>query len=124
MSFEQKGVFYKIFDSEKITDSFQKREFVLQVQDGAYEQLIKFQLTQDACDLLDNFSEGEAVTVNFNLRGREYIKGGEAMYFTNLQAWRLTADLSDQPEQTDPPLNEPVNAGESDSDVKTDDLPF
>lgn len=121
MSFEQKGVFYKIFDSEKITDSFTKREFVLQVQDGAYEQLIKFQLTQDACDLLDNFSEGEAVTVNFNLRGREYIKGGEAMYFTNLQAWRIT---SDQPEQTDPPLNEPVNAGESDSDVKTDDLPF
>ena len=56
--------------------------------DGAYTQLIKFQMVQNNCEKLDGFNEGDDVKVTFNLRGREYTKDGKTSYFTNLDAWK------------------------------------
>ena len=89
MSFEVEGRLHKKFDTVQITDTFKKREFVVEVEDGAYTQIIKFQLTQNSCDKLDPYNEGDQMKVTFSLRGREYNKNGETMYFTNLEAWRL-----------------------------------
>jgi single-strand DNA-binding protein len=98
MSFEVEGKLYKKFDTEKKTDTFSAREFVLEVADGNYPQLIKFQLVQDKCALMDNYQEGEILKVHFDLRGREW----NDKYFTNLNAWRIRdvgpqADLGDGP---------------------------
>lgn len=85
MSFEVEGKLYKKFDTEKKTETFSAREFVLEVADGNYPQLIKFQLVQDKCALVDSYQEGEILKVHFDLRGREW----NDKYFTNLNAWRI-----------------------------------
>ena len=85
MSFEVEGKLHKKFETEQKTDTFQAREFVLEVADGQYPQQVKFQLVQDRCNLLDSYEEGEEMKVHFDLRGREW----QGRYFTNLNAWRL-----------------------------------
>ena len=65
MSFEVEGRLYKKMDVNQVTDSFRKREFVLEMEDGAYTQLIKFQLTQSNCEKLDPYNEGDQVKVTF-----------------------------------------------------------
>lgn len=91
MAFDINGKLYKKFDTQQVTDSFQKREFVLEIEDGAYPQVIKFQLTQNNCSKLDPYNEGDQLKVTFNLRGREYNKDGKVLFFTNLDAWRVEA---------------------------------
>ena len=127
MSFEVEGRLHKKFDIVQITDTFKKRECVVEFEDGAYTQIIKFQLTQNSCDKLDPFNEGDQMKVTFSLRGREYNKNGETMYFTNLEAWRLEKagaavaqpttgeNLDAFPAATDEPSTDSTD---------TDDLPF
>ena len=85
MSFEVEGKLHKKFDTENKTDTFQAREFVLEVSNGNYPQLVKFQLVQDRCSVLDPFEEGEMIKVHFDLRGREW----NGKFFTKLNAWRI-----------------------------------
>jgi hypothetical protein len=68
---------------------FEYCESVLEIPDGAYTQFIKFQLTQDKCNLLDQYKVGDEVKVAFNLSGKPFTKNGTTMYFTNLGAWRI-----------------------------------
>ena len=85
MGYKASGKIIKIFDTEQKSASFQAREFVIEVADGQYPQMVKFQLVQDKCTLVDEYAEGDVVTVEFDLRGREW----NGKYFTNLQAWRM-----------------------------------
>lgn len=89
MAFEVTGVIHEKFDTKNISDRFKKRDFVLEVEDGAYKQYIKFQLTQDRCDLIEAYQKGGTIKVSFNLKGRPYQKGNDTIYFTNLEAWRI-----------------------------------
>jgi len=91
-SFEIQGKLHKVFPSENKSGSFQAREFVIEFESGQYSQLIKFQLTQERCDLIDSYSEGEEIQVHFDLRGREW----DGKYFTNLNAWRLNRPSSNE----------------------------
>ncbi len=127
MSFEVEGRLYKKFDTTQITDSFKKREFVVEVEDGAYTQLIKFQLTQSNCDKLDPYNEGDQMKVTFSLRGREYNKNGEMLYFTNLESWRLekAGEAVSQPAAGTTLDAFPAATDEPSTDsTDTDDLPF
>ena len=85
MAFEVEGKLHKVFPTEQKSASFQAREFVLEIPDGNYPQLVKFQVVQDRCTMLDTYREGEKVKVSFDLRGREW----NGKYLTNLNAWRL-----------------------------------
>lgn len=85
MSFEVEGRLHRVFPTESRSEKFQTREFVLEVADGNYPQLIKFQAVQDRCSMLDRFNEGDQVKVSFDLRGREW----NGKYLTNLNAWRM-----------------------------------
>ena len=85
MAFEVEGKLHRVFQTEQKSASFQAREFVLEIPDGNYPQLVKFQAVQDRCATLDQFSEGERVKVSFDLRGREW----NGKYLTNLNAWRI-----------------------------------
>jgi single-strand DNA-binding protein len=88
-SYEATGKLHAVMPTQQVTDTFKKREFVLEMQDGAYTQHIKFQLTQDKVAQLDNYAVGQDVKILFNLRGRPFVKEGNTMYFTNLEAWRI-----------------------------------
>lgn len=88
-TYEATGRLLEDFGTQQVTEKFRKREFVLEIPDGQYPQLVKFQLAQDKCDLLDNFQQGAELLVTFNLRGRSYDKNGQTMYFTSLDAWKI-----------------------------------
>lgn len=85
------GKIKEIFDTQHISDRFSKREFVIEYVDNPqYPQYVKFELTQDKCDLLDQFKPGQDVDVHFNVRGRAWTnQQGVTQYFNTLQAWRL-----------------------------------
>ena len=86
MALEVTGRLHKKFATEaRGATAFQTREFVLEIMDGSYQQLIKFQLIKDACALLDKFNEQDEIKVEFNLRGREW----NGKYLTNLNCWRM-----------------------------------
>lgn len=80
-------------NTQQVTDSFKKREFVITDDSTQYPQHVLFQLTQDKCDLLDAVNEGDEVKVSFNLRGREWTnpKDGEVRFFNSLDAWKIEA---------------------------------
>ncbi len=122
MSFEVEGKLHKKYDTENKTDSFQAREFVIEIDSGNYPQFIKFQLVQDRCALLDPFEEGGPIKVHFDLRGREW----NGKYFTNLNAWRLEQVSAGQ--AGPPPVEEdgsfPSISDEPTTEAADDDLPF
>ncbi|WP_420387149.1 DUF3127 domain-containing protein [Roseivirga sp.] len=118
----------KIFPAQQITSSFKKREFVVEfAENPQYPEYVKFECIQDKCDILDNFSAGQEVTISFNLKGRKWTdpKNGEDKYFNTLQAWRISAETSAAPAAqggTPPPpsANDEPDWLSEDSD----DLPF
>ena len=120
MSYEAVGKLHKKYETESKSQTFQARDFVLEVEDGAYPQFVKFQ--QDRCSLIDDMEEGEQLRVHFDLRGREW----QGRYFTNLNAWRI--------EKADSGAPAAAGGGESVGDFPTagdepameadDDLPF
>jgi hypothetical protein len=111
-------------DTQQVTDSFRKREFVMSDESSQYPQEIMFQLTQDRCSLLDPMNVGETVKVNFNLRGRKWENPNtkEIKYFNTLEAWRLEKETSSSPLGSDlPPMPSAEPAAMS---SESDDLPF
>jgi len=124
MSFEVEGRLHKKFDTENKTDTFQVRDFVIEINSGNYPQFIKFQLTQDRCAIVDPFDEGDHLNVHFDLRGREW----NEKYFTNLNAWRVEKAEKTASNDNAPPLPASEDSFPTESDAPAmetnDDLPF
>ncbi|MBT8231359.1 MAG: DUF3127 domain-containing protein [Saprospiraceae bacterium] len=129
MAFETEGIVHRVFETENKTASFQAREFVIK-HEGNYPQFIKFQLTQDRCDLISNYKEGDKIKVHFDLRGREW----NEKYFTNLNAWKIEAvaqeasvEASGPPQEFSPMDNSFETVSNSESSINAEDfgdLPF
>ena len=124
MALDITGRLHKVFDTEQKTESFKAREFVIETQ-GEYPQFVKFQLTQDRCDLIENYKEGDGLKVHFDLRGREW----QGKYFTNLNAWKIEAEGDMSRPASDENFSQDVpqaSAPESNIDSREDfdDLPF
>ena len=121
-----KGKILELKDTVQVTDTFKKREFIVEYADNPqYPELIKFELIQDKCDLIDDLKVDQEVDVHFNLKGRKWTDPqGEVKYFNSLQAWRIDpADSGPSQETADPGSSqEPawLNADEN----SDDDLPF
>ena len=122
MSFEVKGKLDKIFETINVNDNFKKREFVLEIPDGNFTQFIKFQLTQDKCELVDDFQEGQEVQLTFSLRGKPFEnREGKTIYFNNLNVWRMSAVMEGP--SIDAP-SESASMPELEEQDDVDDLPF
>jgi hypothetical protein len=112
------GKLIEIYESKQITDKFKKREFVIEyAENPQYPQYIKFELTQNNCDMIDQFSKNDFVDVSFDLRGKPWTnKDGVTTYFTSLAAWKIQkSDSPHKDEENQEPHFE--NSGD-------DDLPF
>ncbi len=101
------GTLVEIFDTIQVSESFRKREFVVETVDGEYSEVIKLEFIQDKCAVLDGYNLGQEVTVEFNLKGRKWVNPqGEAKFFNTLQAWKIGAGenpvQSEGPEPTIP----------------------
>jgi len=81
-----------INDEVQVTDSFKKREFVLEEKSSQYTQYLSFQLTQDRCSIIDAFEIGQRIEVAFDIRGRKWVnKEGKTKYFNSLDVWKIEA---------------------------------
>ena len=110
-----KGEVKTIGETIAVTDSFKKRDFVIQDNSSQYPQTIQFQSVQDRTDLIDSFKVGDSVEVFFNLRGREWTNPeGVVKVFNTLDAWKIQSLNSEK--TTENSINK-----DAESD---DDLPF
>jgi len=124
MNFEINGKLIVKDDVQQVSDRFKKREFVIEVENernSDWNDFIKFQLTQDRCDLLENHSLYEDIKVSFNIRGRKWERDGKINYFSNLEAWRIERTQNGQSPVPDMPE---YNATDLPPEAKEDDLPF
>src|SRR5687767_9473862 len=113
---EVTGTLKTRFETQKVSERFQKREFVLTTEANTpYPQYVSFQVTQDKCSLLDQFSEGEEVRIQFNLRGREWNGPQGVKYFNTLEAWRIEKLQASAPSQGSQPAAKSQSQGSSGS---------
>lgn len=117
------------YDTQKVSDKFQKRDFVLATDlSTPYPQFVSFQVTQDKCTMLDNFNQGDEIKVQFNLRGREWNGPQGIKYFNTLEAWRIekvAAGQAASPAQSNAGMQENTTAPVFNSSISdNDDLPF
>ena len=125
MNYEVTGKLIFKEETQRLSDRFQKREFVIEVENernAQWNDFIKIQLLQDRCDLLENVQLNEKIKVHFNLRGRKWENNGQITYFTNLEGWRIEKIQS---ETSVPPMPAPPYQIEDIPPMpEADDLPF
>ena len=85
-TFELEGILKQLFDTQTFASGFAKREFVVEVPDGKFPQMIKFECVKDKIAMLDGVQIGDQVKVAFDIRGSEY----KERFYVNLNAWKLT----------------------------------
>lgn len=116
------GILHAISETQQVSEKFKKRDFVLKDTSSQYPQFISFQLTQDKCGIIDNYSLAQEIKVHFNLRGRQWDSPqGETKYFNTLESWRIESISN-----THGMKNEDIKAAENIelSQQEIDDLPF
>jgi translation initiation factor IF-3 len=118
----------KVINAEQqVSATFKKRELVV-TTDEQYPQHIMIEFTQDKCDLLTNYNQGDAVKVSINLRGREWVNPqGETKYFNSIQGWRIEKLQAEAPAAQQMPPMPAAEAFAPATDYKEeehDDLPF
>jgi len=130
-----KGKIIEKYDTQNVSDTFRKREFVIEfAENPQYPEFVKFELIQANCDQLDSFNVGQEVNISFNLKGRKWTDPkGEVKYFNSLQAWRLekvhNVEQSGSQDQGAPPAgsddgNPPEWLTNNPAPSVDDDLPF
>jgi translation initiation factor IF-3 len=112
----------KVVNAENvISEKYKKREVVV-ITDEQYPQSIMIEFTQDKCDLLNLYKEGDSVKVSINLRGREWVNPeGVSKYFNTIQGWRIEKHLVDIPVESPNAGQQFAHAAEAE---EADDLPF
>lgn len=85
------GIIKSIGNTISVSEKFQKREFVLETDpDKPYPQTILFELQQASCDIIDAYKEGDSVSVDYNLKGRQWTdKQGDVKTFNTIQCWKI-----------------------------------
>ena len=112
-----KGKLIEIFDTVQITETFKKREFIIQDnKNPEYPEYIKVELIQDKVDLLNSLSVGDEINVLINIKGRKWEdKEGNIKYFNSIQGWKIESEKSNMNQE---------NGQENINQDSDDDLPF
>lgn len=84
MSHTIQGMLFRVSPTEKKTDTFSFRKFLI-VTSGQYPQTMEFQLNNDRCSLIDGINPGTHVDITFDIKSREY----QDKYYNTLQAWQV-----------------------------------
>lgn len=122
------GTIETIFDVQQISQTFRKRECVINTG-GTYAQQILVQFTNDSCDLLDDVRFDDHVEIDINIRGKEWTgPNGEVKYFVTLQGWKLSIqndmNVSSKPAIQTPQTKQNAKPEPIQSFELNDDLPF
>ncbi|MBB5351996.1 hypothetical protein HNR46_002237 [Haloferula luteola] len=123
-SYELTGTLKKLFDTQTFASGFTKREFVVEVPDGNYPQMIKFESVKDKIAQLDSLSIGDEVKVQFDIRGNEY----KERFYVNLNAWRIERASGETSAAPAPSggqkVNSSMDAAFDNEPDESDDIPF
>ncbi len=129
-SFELTGTLKVLEDLQTFASGFTKREFVIEVPDGKYPQMVKFETVRDKIDQLNTLSIGDELKVTFDVRGNEY----KDRYYVNLNAWKIESSGGGQgggnpgggpgAAPSDPPPSSFDNSFDNETEVSEDDIPF
>lgn len=104
--FEISGTVKEIFEEQTFGSGFNKREFVLTVEDGRFPQDLKFECVKEKVELVASLKKGAPAKVFFDIRGREW----QGKYFVNLNAWKVEAgDAGDAGSGSEPPPFDPAD---------------
>ena len=92
-----KGKLVEIFDTVQITETFKKREFIIQDnRNPEYPEFVKVELIQDKVSLLDDLKVGDEINVLINIKGRKWEdKEGNIKYFNSIQGWKIETENED-----------------------------
>lgn len=123
-SFELTGTLKVLEDLQTFASGFTKREFVIEIPDGKYPQMVKFEVVRDKINQLDKVSIGDELKVTFDVRGNEY----KGRYYVNLNAWKIEGGGGggggNGDSQEDPPPGAFDNSFDNESEPTDDDIPF
>ena len=113
-----KGKLVEKFETVQITETFKKREFIIQEnKNPEYPEYIKVELIQDKVSLLDSLNIGDEINVLINIKGRKWEdKDGNTRYSTEILGDNMTM-LGGKPSSETPVEVAPATD-------KKDDLPF
>jgi hypothetical protein len=80
---------HSIGETQNVTDTFSKREFIVETQEE-YKQYLQLQVIKDKCDTLSNYKPGQEVKVHLNIKGRLWTnKEGKEIAFNTLECWKI-----------------------------------
>ena len=121
-TFELEGTLKQIFDTQTFASGFAKREFVVEVPDGKYPQMLKFECVKDKIAMLDGVRIGDPVKVAFDIRGSEY----KERFYVNLNAWKITKGEGGDGESRieRDPVNSSFDSQFDNEPDSSDDIPF
>jgi hypothetical protein len=88
-----KGKITRLFAAQQISDKFRNRKVWVQETEGQYPNTFEVEFTQDKCELLNPFKEGDIVTIDINLRGRYWSKNDKEGVMTSLNGWKINHDV-------------------------------
>lgn len=122
---EIKGFITEIGDTGTYGNKgFRKRQVLIKEDVEKYPQTIPIDFIQDKCDLLDQYAEGQLVTISINIRANEY----NGKHYVSLQGWKISGEQ--MPQKTDSnttPTATPQEAFEPADELneeEQDNLPF
>lgn len=121
--FNIKGVVKSVGAEQQISQTFSKRELIVNETVGQREQPIMFEATQDRMSLLDGLKAGDEVNVSFYINGREWTaRDGTVKHFVSLSVNGVEKISAQAPSdsQNPPPISEEIIP----DDLEEDDLPF
>ena len=122
MSYESTGFIKSIGEIQSFgSKGFKKCEVVMEIPDGKYPQTVAFEFQGDRCDLPAKYSEGDEVTITFDLKGRLHEASGRV--YNTLHAWKISGNAS--PAKSPAPMS---RAGLAQTSLNpsddTDTIPF
>jgi hypothetical protein len=121
-TFELEGTLKQLFDTQTFASGFAKREFVVEVPDGKFPQMIKFECVKDKIAMLDGVRIGDQVKVAFDIRGSEY----KERFYVNLNAWKISkaSGGGDGEDDQRSRANSSMDASFDNEPDSSDDIPF
>jgi archaellum component FlaG (FlaF/FlaG flagellin family) len=85
-----KGTIKRIEATNVVSDKFSKRDVVV-TTDGEYPQDLNIQFTQNKCDVLNNYTAGDNVVIDINLKGNDRVNSdGVVSNFTKIEGWKIS----------------------------------
>lgn len=96
-----RGKLTNVFHQQTFGKGFRKREFIVETDEDT-PQKIAFTLTQQNCELINEYAVGDTIDVYFEVKGREW----NGRFFNTLEATKLDGESSVDRSETEDDLTD------------------